>query len=97
MGLAPRPQGWYGDPYQLHEDRYFSAGEPTKLVRDGGIESYDAPPEGPMPEGRLSPAVAAAPGGPDDVRRVGGGGAEPYCPDDYFMAALDVAAYIPPY
>jgi hypothetical protein len=40
-------QGWYRDPYLVHEDRYFSAGEPTKLVRDCGIESYDPPPAGP--------------------------------------------------
>jgi hypothetical protein len=40
-------QGWYRDPYLVHEDRYFSAGQPTKLVRDGGIEDYDPPPTGP--------------------------------------------------
>ena len=38
------PQGWYGDPFRLHECRYFSAGQPTKLVRDGDVESYDEPP-----------------------------------------------------
>jgi hypothetical protein len=38
-------QGWYRDPYLVHEDRYFSAGQPTKLVRDGGIETYDPPPD----------------------------------------------------
>jgi len=40
-------QGWYRDPYLVHEDRYFSAGQPTKLVRDAGAESYDPPPAGP--------------------------------------------------
>ncbi len=40
-------QGWYRDPYLVYEDRYFSAGQPTKLVRDGGIEDYDPPPDGP--------------------------------------------------
>jgi hypothetical protein len=39
-------QGWSDDPFGLHEARYFSAGKPTKLVRDGGKESYDEPPSG---------------------------------------------------
>ena len=38
------PQGWATDPFGLHEARYFSAGQPTKLVRDGGVESFDEPP-----------------------------------------------------
>jgi hypothetical protein len=29
-----KAQGWYRDPYLVHEDRYFSDGQPTKLVRD---------------------------------------------------------------
>jgi hypothetical protein len=37
-------QGWAADPFQLHEARYFSAGRPTRLVRDGRVESYDDPP-----------------------------------------------------
>ncbi|HEX6525556.1 MAG TPA: hypothetical protein VF070_36930 [Streptosporangiaceae bacterium] len=37
-------QGWYEDPFRLHEARYFSTGRPTKLVRDGDVESYDEPP-----------------------------------------------------
>jgi hypothetical protein len=37
-------QGWSYDPFGLHEARYFSAGRPTKLVRDGNVESYDEPP-----------------------------------------------------
>ena len=35
-----QPQGWYQDPYGVHEDRYFSEGQPTKLVRDGEGEVY---------------------------------------------------------
>lgn len=42
--------GWFQDPYHLHQDRYFSAGQPTKLVRDAGLESYDPPPDIPLPE-----------------------------------------------
>jgi hypothetical protein len=43
-------QGWYEDPFRLHEARYFSAGQPTKLVKDGSVESYDEPPSEGMPE-----------------------------------------------
>lgn len=42
-----KAQGWYRDPYCVHEDRYFSDGQPTKLVRDGSTECYDPPPPGP--------------------------------------------------
>jgi hypothetical protein len=38
--------GWEADPFGIHEQRYFSLGQPTKLVRDGGVESYDPPPGG---------------------------------------------------
>jgi hypothetical protein len=43
---APRPQGWFLDPFGAHEARYFSDGSPTRLVRDGETESYDEPPVG---------------------------------------------------
>jgi hypothetical protein len=43
--VEQRPlQGWHADPFGLHERRYFSVGNPTKLVRDGDVESYDEPP-----------------------------------------------------
>jgi hypothetical protein len=42
-------EGWYRDPYGLHDDRWFSDGRPTNLVRDQGIESHDEPPKGPPP------------------------------------------------
>jgi hypothetical protein len=38
-------EGWYTDPFQRHEARWMSAGTPTKLVRDGDVESYDDPPD----------------------------------------------------
>jgi hypothetical protein len=50
---GPQAQGWYRDPYALHEDRYMSEGTPTKLVRDDGSESYDPPPDRPLPDGEL--------------------------------------------
>ena len=41
-----------------------SQGQPTKLVRDGGTESYDPPPDLPLP-GALVPADAGS-GAADD-------------------------------
>lgn len=42
-------EGWYKDPYRKHDDRWFSDGKPTSLVRDGRIESRDPPPDTPLP------------------------------------------------
>ena len=44
-----RAEGWYRDPYLLHDDRWFSDGKPTRLVRDKAVESYDDPPSGDLP------------------------------------------------
>jgi hypothetical protein len=55
-------QGWYRDPYGMHEDRYLSAGLPTKLVRDDGQESSDPPPDEPLPDGDMIPARSAGRG-----------------------------------
>ena len=44
---AETQEGWYTDPFGLHEARWLSDGHPTKLVRDGGVESYDQIPDGP--------------------------------------------------
>jgi len=44
------PRGWYQDPFRRHEARYFSAGRPTRLVRDGNVESYDDPPVWDVPQ-----------------------------------------------
>ena len=59
METNPLAQGWYRDPYRVHEDRHMSAGLPTKLVRDDGLESYDPPPDRPLPEGDLVPVEQA--------------------------------------
>ena len=45
----PAAEGWYRDPYGIHQDRWFSAGTPTALVRDQGVEGHDAPPGYPPP------------------------------------------------
>jgi hypothetical protein len=51
-------QGWYRDPYGEHQDRYFSAGWPTRLVRDGDTESYDPPPPRPLADVNFTPVPA---------------------------------------
>jgi hypothetical protein len=61
-------EGWYRDPYLVHEDRWYSAGQPTKLVRDGGIEAYDPPPAGP-PKAALTELPNSQPADGDDLRR----------------------------
>jgi hypothetical protein len=54
-------QGWHADPFRLHEARYFSAGQPTALVRDEGTESHDEPPAGGWdPAAATAPTTAAA-------------------------------------
>lgn len=82
-------EGWCTDPYRRHEERWFSAGEPTDLVRDGEVESRDPPPDLPPPE-----AAEEAPEregrGPDDLRRAGA--EEPVDEGDYDVAAMDGAA-----
>lgn len=40
-------EGWFTDPFGRHEARWMSDGVPTKLVSDGGVESYDDPPDSP--------------------------------------------------
>ena len=59
-----RAEGWYTDPFGRHEARWMSDGEPTKLVRDAGGESFDAPPdEAPSHEAiRIEHAEAARTG-----------------------------------
>jgi hypothetical protein len=44
MGPKPKAEGWYRDPFGTHENRWFSDGEPTALVRDGRNEGNDPPP-----------------------------------------------------
>jgi hypothetical protein len=91
MKTKPLAQGWYRDPYGIHADRYISQGLPTKLVRDGGRESYDPPPDRP-PEGDLVPVEQAAGEAKDgsDLRRADEASSDPYDPAKARRAALDV-------
>jgi hypothetical protein len=45
----PGAEGWYLDPFGVHEERWMSGGRPTELVRDGSVEAKDEPPEGSAP------------------------------------------------
>ncbi len=49
--------GFHPDPYRIHQERYISVdGVPTKLVRDGGVEAYDPPPQRAAQAAFASPA-----------------------------------------
>lgn len=85
-----KAQGWYQDPFQVHELRWFSDGAPTSLVRDGGVEADDAPPApayaGPLVEVAAAVEAAAADGG--DLLRAG---TRPPRRPNYVQAAYDAA------
>ena len=68
---AHAAQGWYRDPFGVHEDRYFSDGRPAKLVRDGPAEAYDEPPGKPFAAADLVPAESQheSGSGGSDLRR----------------------------
>jgi hypothetical protein len=84
-------QGWYADPFGVHEHRYLSDGEPTKLVRDAGVESYDPPPDGGWLTGMLVPVEEPADCDPSDMLRADAASqAGPYDPAKARRAALDV-------
>ena len=63
-------QGWFTDPWGLHDARGISLGKATDLVRDGRVEAHDPPPNTPP---TVTPALipAEAPGqvGAGDLRR----------------------------
>jgi len=61
-------EGWYRDPYHLHDDRWFSDGRPTDLVRDAGREGHDPPPNE-TPTGPLIEAASVGSDSDDDLRR----------------------------
>ncbi len=80
------PQGWYVDPFAVHDQRWFSQGRPTDLVRDGGAETQDPPPDGPVPETLVRPPAAPGPAHPSvDRRRADGSdAADPQDQFDFF-------------
>jgi hypothetical protein len=83
-------EGWFTDPYAIHEARWLSDGRSTKLVRDGSVESYDEPPPGApsvVPE-RIE-AVPSATNGNDLVRSEDAERANAYDSYSQTMEALD--------
>lgn len=89
-------EGWFLDPFGRHEQRWFSAGVPTGLVRDGAVEASDEPPaaayDGPL---ERPPEGAVAGGG--DLRRADEAEATMTGDVPYRQRALDVVAeFIPP-
>ncbi len=96
MSRAVEAQGWYEDPFAIHEQRWFSAGCPTSLVRDGKVEAKDPPPsetfDGPLV------AVVNAParnGDGNDQRRVGDRMGDPYDAQKASDAAFDASTWFP--
>ena len=73
-------EGWYVDPYGIHDARWISAGNPTALVRDGDAEAQDPPPDTSY-SGQLEElAERAAPDG-DDLRRADSADSAPFDAD----------------
>ena len=64
--MKEKEEGWYLDPYGLHQARWFSGGSPTALVRDNDRESRDARP-GRDYDRPLVPLTGVP--RPDDLRR----------------------------
>ncbi len=74
-----------------------SEGRPTKLVRDGAVESYDEPPAGPpvrVPT-VLEPEPVAT-GGEDLIRADGAQHDPAYDKDQGALAAFDIVAQTGP-
>ena len=67
-------EGWYTDPYAVHEARWMSQGTPTPLIRDDGVEGHDPAPDGPF---KVTPVRLGEDGSPSDLRRADDAEREP--------------------
>jgi hypothetical protein len=74
-------EGWYVDPFGLHEARWISDGTPTSLVRDGSLESKDPPPDEPF-TGTFVELAESAPAAGSDLRRADSAEAPSDNPED---------------
>jgi hypothetical protein len=87
-------EGWYHDPYGLHEERWYSDGTPTALVRDARVESKDPPPPDPPPTTTLVRSDAGTPlNAGDDLRRADDAERGDNNPD-YGKHAFDTFGYV---
>jgi len=89
-------EGWYKDPYHIHDERWFSSGEPTGLVRDGQVESNDPPPDERFTGELVRPESPSPPPGAglrraDDAER-----GTPVDPDAALEEELDTVAFWKP-
>jgi len=96
MGHTVDAEGWYLDPFGIHQHRWFSAGLPTGLVRDEGTESRDPAPDSRF-DGPLVRATNGAAGDGDgsDLKRAGDGQGGSYDPLKAFDAVLDGTTWFP--
>lgn len=89
---ATTAQGWYLDPFDVHERRWFSDGRPTDLVRDGAVEAHDAPPAETWDGELVEPAEVVEADGEDLLRADEAATAAPYDARQATDAALDAGA-----
>jgi hypothetical protein len=87
-------EGWYIDPFGVHEARWFSDGSPTSLVRDGAAESGDEPPSD-TSSGELTRLAGRQAVNGEDHRR-SDSDAAPYDPSAGPLAAFDMMGQIGP-
>jgi len=82
-------EGWYVDPYRVHEAHWISAGTPTALVRDGDVESQDPPPTTPY-VGQLAELPETVPREADDLLRADDADSKTFDPDSEEEAVWNV-------
>ena len=87
-------EGWFTDPYAVHEARWLSAGRATKLVRDGGVESYDDPPDGPFVAEPVRIEEEPVATGGSDLVRTGEGAIARYDEGEAVGEALDAIGQV---
>jgi len=88
-------EGWYEDPYRLHQHRWISDGRPSSLVRDSGVESKDAPPDEAF-EGPLIRAASDASTEGSDLRRADDAQTNSFDSKKFWDAAVDAATWNAP-
>jgi hypothetical protein len=90
-------EGWFQDHLRIHEERWYSDGIPTSLVKDSGVESKDPPPS---PDRPSEPLVRSVPHGespgPDDLLRADDAENRGNANPDYSLRAFEVEGFTHP-